>query len=287
MYYCQRLICAIAIATFQGCTPADTAKQSSPAIFAASTCESTVLKNELTTEDKQLSLTIPNAVGIVTKSDIIRLLGAGKSTATVSVNGSAITYEGKISHSAAEETIAKLSQNTGIKRFRINSSGGSINAALRLYEVLKPLQLEIEVFGTCDSACADFIVPAARRLILDGSVKFHGTVSACIDGISSQELMRRVGFFNFFGVHRTAKREEQVWKHRPALRALSNVGAMASRGDPSGRKNDFMDVCPAALRQAGLDVSLAPSYAASHRASIFLAKSTAISALLIFHYCPN
>lgn len=263
------------------------AKGQSRDVFRASTCRADVIQEKEGFIGKEVSLTIRGAADLIEKEDILRLLGARQSSATIDADGEVLTYEGRINAESVDRAKGLIRGMSALKRLRINSVGGSGDAAFELYEAVKKRGLDVEVFGVCISACAEFVIAAGKRLILNGPVLMHGNISSCIDRLGYMGLMRDFGVRNAIAFYATAKREEAVWGIYPGLRELSYLAANGSRGDPSGASHDYMDVCPAALRRAGLNVSLAPTYEERYRASFFLYTNAAVGGMSIYKHCGD
>jgi hypothetical protein len=61
-------------------------------------------------------------------------------------------------------------------RLVITSAGGNVDLAIFAAHVLKARELDVEVVGLCASSCANYLVPAARRVYLDrhSAILVHG-----------------------------------------------------------------------------------------------------------------
>lgn len=85
-----------------------------------------------------------------------------------------LTFSGAITKRAVYELTAALDQRPSAKLV-INSYGGEEEAALELSRYIRQKRLDVDVVGVCMSACAQYVLPSARRVrITSGSfVAFH------------------------------------------------------------------------------------------------------------------
>lgn len=73
-----------------------------------------------------------------------------------------------------------LEAPSGSRTLAITSSGGNVDIAIYVAELVHGVGLDVEVIGWCASSCANYVLPAAERVILDQhSVVFvHGAPTA-------------------------------------------------------------------------------------------------------------
>lgn len=84
-----------------------------------------------------------------------------------------------------EESIDKIIETvdwSAIEKIVIRSSGGLELAAIKLGKVVQRHALTVEVDGYCMSACAQYVLPAAQKVIMrDGSfISFHFSVFSAV-----------------------------------------------------------------------------------------------------------
>lgn len=131
---------------------------------------------------------------------------------SVSVDGSAIEFEGPISLVQANLAIKSIGAGN-LKIIRINSRGGDIVAAMRLGKAIKAAGMDVEVRRYCNSACANYIFPAGRRkMINDGAiVLWHGDARQRDFEEQAAQLENRV---RLGGWDALTSREQQILEHR-------------------------------------------------------------------------
>jgi len=63
----------------------------------------------------------------------------------------------------------------------VNSGGGSVYDAAKIGQTIQGKNMTIIVRGVCLSSCANFLLPAANKVVLDnGFIGFHGNLASCI-----------------------------------------------------------------------------------------------------------
>jgi hypothetical protein len=72
----------------------------------------------------------------------------------------------------------RASAGPGLRTLVVNSIGGSVIPAIRMAELIEPLDLELVVRGNCNSSCANYLLPVARRVRLEpgATVLLHGSI---------------------------------------------------------------------------------------------------------------
>ncbi|PHJ40575.1 hypothetical protein AK966_08375 [Vibrio sp. PID23_8] len=95
----------------------------------------------------------------------------------VSVTGKTLNFDGPISGDSVLEAL-RVVRNSGaeIEKLRITSPGGDVLSGIELGYFVKENNLDIEVDTLCFSACANYVIPAAKTvLIKNGSlIGWHG-----------------------------------------------------------------------------------------------------------------
>ena len=78
---------------------------------------------------------------------------------------------------AMAECIAELA-DAGVRTIRINSGGGNVERALDAAEVIADWRAHIIVDEACNSSCANYFLPVARRVTLSprAMVLLHGSI---------------------------------------------------------------------------------------------------------------
>ena len=100
-----------------------------------------------------------------------------------SIEGNTLIYD---TFKAADESKAEINwedsdiltqmllDNPNIKTLQINSSGGLIDAAIYMSDIIIDYELDTDVVGECSSACAILFIAGEKRTIQRGSwLGFH------------------------------------------------------------------------------------------------------------------
>ncbi|MGV1720380.1 hypothetical protein [Vibrio furnissii] len=95
----------------------------------------------------------------------------------VSVSGRTLIFDGPISGDSVLEAL-RVVRNSGanIDKIRITSPGGDVPSGIELGYFVKENNLDVEVDKLCFSACANYVIPAAKTVVIkDGSlIGWHG-----------------------------------------------------------------------------------------------------------------
>jgi hypothetical protein len=84
------------------------------------------------------------------------------------------TIAGRITRATAECVASTL--QPGTTELIVDSAGGELAAALDIAERIAPAHLTVRVRGSCHSACANYFIPVARRLVVEPGayILIHG-----------------------------------------------------------------------------------------------------------------
>jgi len=97
----------------------------------------------------------------------------------------------EISGELSREHVARVeSKGKSLTRIIVNSPGGSALVATRLSKAIYELNIELEIRGECSSACPAYLMPAARKIIVND----HALIALHRSDFSMEELFRRSGF---------------------------------------------------------------------------------------------
>lgn len=95
----------------------------------------------------------------------------------VTVSGTTLIFDGPISGDSVLEAL-RVVRNSGaeIEKLRITSPGGDVPSGIELGYFVKENNLDVEVDMLCFSACANYVIPAAKTVsIKNGSlIGWHG-----------------------------------------------------------------------------------------------------------------
>lgn len=125
--------------------------------------------------------------------------------------GERLVFIGSITRSSAKIFATQVASNE-ITTLVIKSSGGDVEAAMDMAELIAQKEMDIEVHGICASACANYLFPAARRkIITQGAVVlWHGNAAhlTYLDKIKPDRSTEQ----HKLAALRTAKREAEFFK---------------------------------------------------------------------------
>ncbi|MDN3699928.1 hypothetical protein QWY96_01515 [Vibrio artabrorum] len=95
----------------------------------------------------------------------------------MTVSGTTLVFDGPISGNSVLEAL-RVVRNSGveIEKLRITSPGGDVPSGIELGYFIKENNLNVEVDKLCFSACANYVIPAAKTVIIkEGSlIGWHG-----------------------------------------------------------------------------------------------------------------
>lgn len=117
-------------------------------------------------------------------------------TADVTLAGPEVRFTGRISDEAVErlESLLRSPAGAQVTRLRIESGGGSGLAGIRLGHIVHARALDLVVNRVCGSACAIYVVPAARSVTVEGDalILFHRFASPLLRQLLTNDLQRQV-----------------------------------------------------------------------------------------------
>lgn len=86
----------------------------------------------------------------------------------------------KLSGSTDAEMLACVQSKTlgNVKIIKVNSPGGSVRDALKIGDLLAPLDAEFIITKQCSSSCANYFLPIARKITLQKNtgIFLHGSI---------------------------------------------------------------------------------------------------------------
>jgi len=95
----------------------------------------------------------------------------------VMVSGNTLIYDGMITGDAVLEAMRVVRERkTPINKLKITSSGGDMAVGIEFGYFIKENNLDVEVSKLCFSACANYILPAAKSIVInpESLVGWHG-----------------------------------------------------------------------------------------------------------------
>lgn len=92
-----------------------------------------------------------------------------------SPDGTGLWFDGFIDDPAVA-VVERALREGGVTDLYIRSTGGHVDAGLRLGELVRDAALRVHVIGYCTSSCANYVFTAAKERSIDGFVLWHGSV---------------------------------------------------------------------------------------------------------------
>lgn len=129
----------------------------------------------------------------------------------VLISGKTVLVQGAISSSTADEFLRAI-ESHDVNRVLIASSGGHVEAAIRMAMAIHKRGMDVEVFGHCFSSCANYIFPAGRNKSITGLgiVGWHGNMQHLLHLHRTGERPISGDWFN--EVTKLAALEEEFFK---------------------------------------------------------------------------
>ena len=147
-------------------------------------------------------------------------------SASISESDTIITFSGCISTSSASALIKTLRRTRIQKSLRFSSEGGDVAAAIAIANYVIDRSISIEFFGVCDSSCANYVLPVARKasVVAGTRILFHG------DAETTLSWTDITGFNKFAQVqiHRIVALEEGLRRRSAAVDAIHSLQVVAS-----------------------------------------------------------
>ena len=120
-----------------------------------------------------------------------------------------LTFNGIIRMESYQEFLEKIDND--VHEIRLNSGGGSVDAALKIALEIKNRKLNVTVKGFCISSCANYLFLAGHEKFINGLVGFHGSAFALQKRQCEQEKIQQAcqdrpnvvierAFFNSVGI---------------------------------------------------------------------------------------
>ncbi len=128
------------------------------------------------------------------------------------VNGKSEYYfDGDINYENA--TAAILALEAGKKTLIISSYGGHENSALDLAFAIKKEHASIVVRGVCMSACALYLLPAAKNILIESGsiVAFHIGSSSIIKFVSKSDIVKFSDLETFAEINSNSERTKNLY----------------------------------------------------------------------------
>ncbi len=142
-----------------------------------------------------------------------------------------LRLSGKIDKKTPLQLSVLLDRQDGL--MEVNSGGGDAVAAMEIAEMLHERRIEIRLDGLCMSACANYLLPAARKLSGSGLVGFHGDPNALLEQ-EGFEIFNKLGLKAYLSVQHAAWRHRKFFEKLGKKDCLSRVTQAAHRGAGSG-----------------------------------------------------
>ena len=120
-----------------------------------------------------------NLISKLIVSTVISVAGvaiAGQCGGTLIIRKGALVFSGCINDPIAERFIVEINKNP--KDIIIQSTGGDALAAIRMAKAIYKNNSSLVIRGVCYSACANYLMPAAKNVVVeDGAIiGYHGDI---------------------------------------------------------------------------------------------------------------
>lgn len=194
------------------------------------------------------------------------LLNAYRRTSRSRESNGEWVLRGRLDDNAAEALRLRLSQAPLPQALRITSFGGSERAAIAMAEQIAELRLPVIVDTVCGSACANYLLPAAPQVRLEGIVLMHGSPAGCAARLGTWGALRQLEFDTFLTLREAAQRQRDFERRHPHFKALSARSDRPDRGDPSGQAHGWLRASPADMAAAHPGLSVGPGHARAEAA---------------------
>ena len=170
-----------------------------------------------------------------------------------SSGGDVIRLEGRIDASTPEALIRRIRETPEIKFIEVNSFGGDAVAAMRVAHILETSQLSLRIAGFCMSACANYLLPAAREVsLINATIGFHGSPWACFQQSSLIDGVMQWGLSGYLTLWRVARLDEEYMSKYPRLKEIIIRSQHPDRGANDGNPRDWALVRPEDLSRYGI-----------------------------------
>lgn len=189
---------------------------------------------------------------------IQRFLAAHRGSARLSLNVSTGTLylEGTLSKATVRALTGALERKPSPRQLVVNSFGGDARAGMAIAELLRKQQMGLTVRGFCMSACATYLLPAAREVQLDDAViGLHGSPAACREQLSVWTGVRQWGLLNYLEFIKVAELDADFAARTPRMAEAISLSQRRDRGAMDGRSRDWLIVSPAHVERLGIRVA--------------------------------
>lgn len=214
--------------------------------------------------------TLPPGVG---GTHVAAFLNARIAVSRSQAEGEAWALRGPLDESAVAVFRQRLSQPPRPARLHVTSFGGSERAAIELASLLVEHDLTLVVDSVCASACANYLLAAAPRVLLNGVVLMHGSPLGCQRRLGHLGAFAALGWRGALLLGAAVERQAAFEQRHPRLQPWVERSAADDRGDPSGRPHGWLQVPPPALAQVHPALAIGPGVApaeAAYRAVVGL-----------------
>jgi len=168
---------------------------------------------------------------------------------------------GHISVEAAKALEQRLAQAPPPRLLRVNSYGGDERAAILIAEQIAKHRLPVVVDGVCGSACANYLLPAAPGVTVDGIVLMHGSPAGCQAQLGTFGAIEKLGWRAALLLRKAAQRQLDFEERHPRFKALVELSVPPNRSDPSGARHVWRFVPARELTAAHPGLTMGASHA--------------------------
>lgn len=197
---------------------------------------------------------------------VVAFFNARIATSRSRADGDDWALRGPLDETAVAALKQRLAQPPPLDRLRVTSFGGDERAAIELASLLVEQDLTLEVESVCGSACANYLLPAAPRVVLNGIVLMHGSPLGCQRRLGRFGAVAELGWRGALLLDSAAKRQVAFEQRHAHLKTWVERSASKSRGDPSGAPHGWLRVPLPVLAQAHPALTIGPGAGPAHAA---------------------
>ncbi|WP_431261467.1 ATP-dependent Clp protease proteolytic subunit [Roseateles chitinivorans] len=167
-----------------------------------------------------------------------------------------VSLEGTISQATVRTLAGALEKQPVPRHLVVNSFGGNARAGMAIADLLRRHQLAMTVRGFCMSACAVYLLPAAREVHLDDAViGLHGRPATCREQLSPWTGIRQWGLSNYLEFIKVARLDADFAAGTPRMGEAVSLSQRSDRGAMDGRARDWLVVSPSQVARLGIPVA--------------------------------
>lgn len=184
----------------------------------------------------------------------------GKSKLSFSPSDATVNIEGAIDSTTPVALAGALKRWPNARAIRINSFGGDAGSAMAVARQLESSGLELHVGAFCMSACANYLIASARKVVFDDSiVGFHSGPAACYDAQGFIGAVRTWGLSQTWAMRKTVQLDREYLASHPQAAEVILLSQRTDRGGMDDKPRDWLIASPELLgKLAAVDGPVTP-----------------------------